>query len=131
MKIGIVTAHHHSERFSPKGNYYTDRLIDSLKYINFDYNFYLIDNQSNPPYEQSKLNQHTKYTYVHDQSIGGVTGAWNRGLYQAYNDNCDILIQINYDVELNEDINSFVSIIKTNQFKNNAVFGPEIGRAHV
>lgn len=124
MKIGIVTAHHHSETFSPNGNYYTDRLVESLKYINYDYTFYLLDNQSTPPYDVGKLNSNTKYTYIKDQSIRGITGAWNDGLLNAINDGCDIVFQVNYDVELNEDINTYIKLINENKFKDNAVFGP-------
>ena len=88
MKIGIVTTHHCSKSFSPDGDKFTNRLIDSLKSINYDYVMYLYDNQSTVPFvENNKINDRIKYKYIEDQSKRGITGTWNDGFYDAYTDN--------------------------------------------
>lgn len=125
MKIGIVTTHHCSKSFSPDGDKFTNRLIDSLKSINYDYVMYLYDNQSTVPFvENNKINDRIKYKYIEDQSKRGITGTWNDGFYDAYTDNCDLIFQINYDVVLNDDINLLIKTISELTDKNNVIFGP-------
>ena len=82
-------------------------------YNNCDYDFetFVIDNQSEPrnSFDESidmskKQYGNLKYTYIEDQSIRGLTGAWNDGIKQAIDAGCDIIILSGDDINYNKSI---------------------------
>ena len=111
MKIGFIVTSHWSERIRPQGDELLRRYVDSiLKHCTYDYNIYIIDNQSEftlPTYEVPTV----KYTRIDNQYEKGLTGAWNIGLHTAYSDGCDILINCNDDLWFSESINRFIKHI--------------------
>ena len=93
MKIGFVITSHYSDKIRPRGQEMLTRIIDSiLEHCKYDFNIYIIDNESQ--YElQFPEDERIKYTRIDNQFEKGLTGAWNLGLNNASEDECDILIQ--------------------------------------
>lgn len=107
-KIAIIVTTHWSSDIRPYGQEILTRLIDSLHCIKYPYTLYIVDNQS-----QFKLSipDNVKYIRIDDQFKKGLTGAWNVGLYSAYCDDNDILINCNDDLYFNETINNFIEYL--------------------
>ena len=125
MKIGLTVTTHRSEKLKPNGSHLLNSFFDSFRKCNFnyDYCFYVADNQSEIPFDYpTDLN--IKSYYIEDQSKTGITGAWNLSLYEAYMDGCNILWNFNDDIEFTEYTNKFIEGIINYKNKDNAVFGP-------
>lgn len=125
MKLGISITMHWSDKIRPKGDFYIKNIIESIeKNIIYDYTIYVIDNQSQ---YQIDLSQYKNIVYekILDQSLEGLTGAWNKGIYLAYQDKCDIIINSNDDLILNKEVNDFVNFIYNDSDKEFCVYGPQ------
>ena len=120
MKVGFSVPFHTSKKYRPNGTQLGDKFLTSLhNSIVGNYKVYLIDNGSETLYDYKKFPKiPIQYTYVEDQTKSGITGAWNMGMRQAYNDGCDIIIATSDDVEFNATINNsnsfFTKLAKRN-----------------
>lgn len=124
MKIGFVVTMHWSDKLRPNGKNYIINFIEStINSLNYDFTIYVIDNESEHRIDFSNY-KNVKYTRIDDQSIKGITGAWNRGIYLAYLDNCDIIINCNDDLTINTTINDFIKEISNDEDSLNIVYGP-------
>lgn len=124
MKVGFVITNHNSD-ISPDGNSDTHEFIESIKAsLEYDYEIILMDNQSNPPYKNLYNVDNLTYIYVEDQSVSGITGAWNVGIKKAYDLGCDIINNCNNDLIFSNSINSYLKTIQACPQKNLFLFGP-------
>jgi len=124
MKIGITAPMHWSSNYRVKGNDFIKKMVNSINSsVKYDYSIYVIDNGS-----QYKSDIHTypnvNYTFIEDQSIGGITHAYNVGIHKVYTDNCDIIIVTSDDVEFNDTINKFVEYISRDSESLDCIYGP-------
>lgn len=125
MKVGICVTTHRSKELRPKGKELLDNFFNSFRNSNFlfDYKIYVSDNESSIKYEYP-LDLNLDISYIKDQSIEGITGAWNNALNRAYEDGCDILWNFNDDIELNNSMNSFIRVIQDWLERDTTLFGP-------
>lgn len=108
-KIGFVVTSHWSEKIRPNGNDLLHKFYITLKEsINYDVKIYVVDNQSE---FQLTIPEDVYYIRIDDQYEKGLTGAWNAGIYAAYSDGCDIIVNCNDDLWFNESINKFIEHI--------------------
>ena len=130
MNVGFSVTAHYSKQFRPNGKEHIKNYLMSLfKFAQFNHKVYVIDNGSesgsldiNQPYPKSLLD----YTYVENQFDNGITGAWNMGIHQAYEDGCDIICQTNDDVIFNQSIYSFIDfIVNHDDMKDSTLYGPQ------
>lgn len=123
-KVGIIITMHWSDKIRPKGKDYILNLIATIeKYINFEYTIYVIDNESQYQIDFTNI-KNLKYFRIENQSLKGLTGSWNRGLFEASKDNCKIMIVCNDDLEFNPSINTFVNYIDKDRDSERCVYGP-------
>jgi len=123
MKIGFVNVMHKS-KLRPNGFKYISEFIESLyKHCNKDFMLYLYDNESDEQYNVTDY-PNLKYTYIEDQSIGGLAYPINCGVKEAVKDGCDIIVLTNDDVVLNDTINVFFDIIDKHEYKDVSLYGP-------
>ena len=109
MNIGFVVTAHHSDKYRSEGGKFITRFCNTLnENCNYSFDLYVIDNASE--YELI-LPENVIYTRIDDQIIKGITGAWNEGIYQAYINGCDIIVNCNDDLWFNETINIFIDFI--------------------
>jgi len=109
MKIGFIVTAHHSNMYRPDGGLFIERFCTTLNQsCKYEYNLYVVDNASE---FNLNVSDNTHVIRIDDQTIEGITGAWNKGIYQAYIDNCDILVNCNDDLWFNESINVFIESI--------------------
>lgn len=129
MKVGIIVTIHWSD-IRPQGGMFLKKYLESLQNDIPKYNYcvYIIDNQSEFDFTIPN-NFDYKYTYVKDQTIEGLTGAWNLGIDQAFNDGCDLIINTNDDLTFNNTLNYFIEDITNSEHKNSAIFGPRTNKA--
>lgn len=124
MKIGISVAMHWSENFRPDGEIFIKKLVNSINdFIVYDKTIYVIDNASQYP-SNIFTYPNVKYFKIEDQSIEGITGAWNQGIYNAIKDECDIIINTNDDIIFNKDVNKFIEHIHTDPRSDDTVYSP-------
>ena len=109
MKIGFVVTSHHSDENRPNGGQFIDKFCSTLnEYCHYPFNLYVMDNGST--YELT-LPENAINIRIDNQIKEGITGAWNRGIYRAYKDGCDLIINCSDDQWFNETINSFIHLI--------------------
>lgn len=125
MKVGICVTTHRSLEIRPQGPKLLQNFFDSFEKSNFEYDYriYVSDNESKLDFDYPK-NLHLDIYYIKDQSIEGLTGAWNNAIHRAYLDGCDIIWNFNDDIELNITINQFIKEIINYPSKNKTIFGP-------
>jgi len=124
MKVSFIITSHCSDNLRPKGNYYLKRQIDSIiEYCEHDFKIVIIDNESHTKLEFPENDDRFIYHRIDDQTIEGVTGAFNKGMEVAYANGCDILITCNDDLWFNDSINKFISYIKETNNKD-IVYAP-------
>ena len=123
MKVGVVVTMHHSEENRPYGKDLMHKLISTL-YENLKYNFnlYIVDNQSDTKFDMQSEENNVWYHYVENQFETGLTGAWNLGIKKAVSDNCDIILNVNDDIEFNPTINNFIDVVKNHKHKDLSFF---------
>lgn len=120
MKVGIVTVTHQSEKYRPNGIELVTNFINSLHHISYEYECIIIDNSST-----NHINLNNVHVLrVDDQTIFGLTGAWELGLRKALELNCDIILINNDDLEYNESINKLISYISNDERKDISIYGP-------
>lgn len=125
MKVGLTVTTHRSEKIRPNGSILLDGFFDSFRRSNFKYEYciYVSDNGSTIDYKYpSDLN--LKLISIEDQSVKGLTGAWNLGIDSAYRDGCDIIWNFNDDLELNSSINVFIEHIQNTPSYPLGIYGP-------
>jgi len=121
-KIGFIVTAHHSKEFRADGGKFLERFCLSLyKYCKYNFRIYVIDNSSTIPLNIPN-DKNIMYTRIKDQTIEGITGAWNKGIYKAYEDGCDILINCNDDLWFNDTINMFIDFI-ISHYNENTIYG--------
>lgn len=124
MKIGFVITTHNSD-VSPQGNRDTKEFIDSIKqHVLYEYEIILIDNTSVPRYNELYSAQDLNYKFIEDQTILGITGAWNIGFKKAIELGCDIINNCNNDLVLSSTINDYIKKIAACPKKDSFAFGP-------
>jgi stalled ribosome rescue protein Dom34 len=124
MKIGITVAMHWSDEFRPDGDIFIKKLVNSINdVITCDKVIYVVDNASQYP-SNILTYSNVKYFKIEDQSIEGITGAWNQGIYNAINDGCDIIINTNDDIIFNNSVNKFIDHINTDAKSINTIYSP-------
>lgn len=124
MKIGFTAPMHWSDEFRPRGNEFIKRMTYSINtYVNYNFTTYIIDNGSQ---YTSNIHEYKNvhYTKIPDQSIGGITHAYNVGIYTAYKDGCDIIVVTSDDVCMNPSINKFIDYIEKDNESLNCIYGP-------
>jgi len=125
VKIGFSVTTHNSSEFRPEGFEYLDRYLESLfTYCRIPIKVFIVDNQSDETYNIPLRNKDISYTYIENQFKTGITGAWNLGIKQAIDNNCDIILNTNDDIIFNESINDFIDFIDQHQYKNISIYGP-------
>lgn len=124
MKIGISVAMHWSDELRPNGDIFIKKLVNSInEFISYDKTIYIIDNGSQYSSDIYKY-LNVKYIKIDDQKIGGITRAWNLGIYSAIKDNCDIVINTNDDIIFNNTINNFIDYIINDSESINVIYSP-------
>lgn len=124
MKIGISVAMHWSDELRPNGDEFIKKLINSINdHIIYEKSIYVIDNASQHP-SNIFTYPNVKYFKIKDQSIEGITGAWNQGIYNAINDGCDIIINTNDDIIFNETVNKFIDHIINDSKNLDTIYSP-------
>ena len=125
MKVGFVVTAHWSDKYRPRGGEYIKRftatLIENCKY---PYHIYVIDNASMHELDISDSIGNMTYIRIDDQTINGITGAWNTGLHTAYMDGCTILVNCNDDLWFNDTINNFINVINDFDISDDVIFCP-------
>jgi hypothetical protein len=129
-KIGFIIVGHQSSKYSPKGNQFTINCIESILALNIN-NLHIsyIDNQSTdrfyPHMHFLNANCEFSYKYVEDQFKNrGISGAWDDGTNLTIANNCDLIINTNYDTEFNKTIYNFIEDIKSDSDVDQTVYGP-------
>jgi len=125
VKVGFSVTNHYSDKIRPRGRELLSAYLESLeKSCKYPFEVFIVDNQSKDRLDESKLPDHYHYQYVEDQSKGGLTNAWNLGIYRAYSRGCDIILNTNEDLTFNETINNFIAEIANHKHKDVSLYGP-------
>jgi hypothetical protein len=100
MKVGIVLTTH-------KDNWNKIKLAleGVLKYCNYSRYIIVFDNEGTNENTKNipNLYPEVKYYYIKNQKInGGLTGTWNQGIDECLNNDCDLVILLNHDIEIND-----------------------------
>ena len=128
MKVGFVITTHNS-KLNPDGNKDTNEFIKSIvECVNYNYEIILIDNTSIPKYSDVHSTENSNYTFVEDQTLTGMTGAWNLGINIAIASGCDIINNCNNDLIFNSSINGYIKKIAACPLKDDFIFGPLTNR---
>jgi len=125
MKIGIVCTTHFSKKNNMYGHIEVKKFLDSLQYIDYEFNLYLVDNQSEEKLNTKYENENWyNYYYIEDQSKFGLSGAWNFGVKKAIENNNDLIINCNDDLIFDNSINNWIKSIMNHEFKDVGFYGP-------
>lgn len=129
-KIGFIIVGHQSKEYSPNGNNFVIKCIESILSLNIQ-NLHIsyIDNQSSDRFYPHTYffnkNCEFSYKYVEDQFKNrGISGAWDDGTKLTINHNCDLIINTNYDTEFNQTLFNFIEDVKCDLDNNKTVYGP-------
>jgi len=129
MKIGYAVTYHYSEN-RPEN---LDKIaLDSISsfYDSCKYNFnaYIIDNQSEPKNSFTDLiditTENMCYTYIEDQYEKGITGAWNLSIKQSIEDDCDLIVLAGEDIIFDDTLNNLLEYAISDEFNNNSMYVP-------
>jgi len=92
---------------------------------NFDVGVVIVDNQSELNLLEWSRNIPIvcDYIRIEDQSVSGLTGAWNTGIKRA-SEIGDIIINTNEDLMFDHSINDFVKAIKDDPERSSTIYGP-------
>jgi len=127
MKIGFTVTFHESQKIKSDGHVIGHKFIKALyDHCTFPFELFIIDNQSEPQFPMERYEHLTNihYTYVENQYLTGVTGAWNLGAYQAYENGCDLINICNNDLYFNDTLDTYLSIILKDGNIDNTIFAP-------
>ena len=127
-KTIFSVTYHQSERIRPNGHLYLLNYLETLrKHANFPFGVVVVDNESE--INLAEIIQKNGFSFVEDyiripdQSISGLTGAWNVGIQRAAQLG-DIVVNTNEDLTFNSTINSFVSDILSDENRDVSIYGP-------
>tara|TARA_R110002126_G_scaffold23356_6_gene82000 strand:- start:508 stop:1269 length:762 start_codon:yes stop_codon:yes gene_type:complete len=134
-KVGYTFAFHHSDKIRPNGKIVLEKSLESLyNSCTHDFEVFAIDNQSDP---RSSFNEifdtslpkykNLNHTYVENQFLTGLTGAWNRGIKEAIDAGCDVIILSGDDIITDLSFNKMVDYILNDPQSDNTVYGPVAG----
>lgn len=125
MKVGFVVTTHHSD-ICPSGYDSIINYIDSLiEFRKDNYHLYVIDNTSTKRLTHPNMGEDWfNYYYIEDQTKTGLTGAWNYGINKALENGCDIILNTNNDIILNDSVIDLINIIENHPDKDISLFGP-------
>jgi GT2 family glycosyltransferase len=111
MKVGFIVTSHWSDEYRPEGGEFITRFATTLKeHCNYDFNLYIVDNASS---YTLPFFDFAEYIRIEDQTLEGITGAWNQGLHKAYSDGCNVLVNCNDDLWFNKTINILLKYIES------------------
>jgi len=123
-KIAFIVTVHWSDEIRPNGQDLLLRYLSSIyEHCNYDFHIFIVDNESQ--YELS-IPDDDKCTHIRidNQYEKGLTGAWNRGLFEAFNQGYDILINCNDDLWFNNTINNMIECMISHNDSENIIFCP-------
>ena len=123
-RVAFVVTVHWSQKIRPDGQDLLLRFLSSIyEFCKFNFHVYIVDNQSQ---WQLQIPDDDKCTYlrIDNQHEKGLTGAWNLGLYKAFQDEYDLLINCNDDLWFNETINSLIEQAFNHNDSENIIFCP-------
>lgn len=124
MKVGITAPMHWSDEFRPRGDEFIKKMTIAINnHVKYDFKIYIIDNGSqykSDIYEYKNVH----YTKIDNQTLGGITHAYNVGIHNAYKNECDIIIVTSDDVFMNDSINKFINYIQNDTENLNSIYGP-------
>jgi GT2 family glycosyltransferase len=125
MKVGLTVTSHRSPEIRPNGVELLNNFFESFRnsLFKYDYGIYISDNQSTLDIEYPK-DLNVNVTYIENQNLTGLTGAWNTSIYNAYLDNCDFIWNFNDDIILNNSINKFIKVIHEMPERDTTFYGP-------
>lgn len=126
IKVGLVCTTHYSKKHNVYGRIEIDKFLKSLRNIDFNFDLFLIDNQSENVLTTTGFENEKwyNYYYINNQYISGLTGAWNMGIKMAVTNNCDIIINSNDDIVFDKTINNFISAIVKHEHNGYSLYGP-------
>jgi glycosyltransferase involved in cell wall biosynthesis len=126
MTSGFVITYCHDETHRPTGRKMLERLVRSIRNsVVSDYKIFIIDNSSTLKFEYvDDICDDTIYYRISDQKNGGLTYAWNVGVNYAFDFGCDVILNINDDLVVDETVNSFIDTIRNIDCKSDGLFGP-------
>lgn len=125
MKIGFVVTTHYSESLRKNGRVLIKNYIESLeKSCSYNYKIFIVDNGSSEILDEKMVTNNVNYTFIADQSINGITGAWNVGIKKAIDDKCDIVVNTNDDITFNETINNLIDVMIKHKYNDTSIYGP-------
>ena len=111
VRVGFVCVYHYSNKIRPQGYNCLIKFIESLnKNCSYDFTIYIIDNQSEKIPNIVNTIDNIIYTRIDDQYINGLTGAWNLGIKQSYENKDDLIFALNDDLSFNHTINNYPAI---------------------
>jgi GT2 family glycosyltransferase len=125
IKVGFVVTTHKSS-LRPDGDILIENYIKTLQEnISEKYtcDIYVMDNGSPDKMMLPKV-PNVIHIHIQDQSLEGITGAWNRGIKIAIEQNCDIIVNTNDDITFDNTINTLIEVILNHPFKYDSIYGP-------
>jgi|TARA_R100001594_G_scaffold68508_1_gene102804 hypothetical protein len=132
MTVGFVITYFHDEKHRPSGRSMLERLVRSIRSSCENYKIFVIDNSSTIDFESiDGKDDDILYYRINDQKIGGLTYAWNLGVNYAFDYGCDVILNINDDLEVDKTINSFIETIRNSDCKEFGLYGPVTNRGGV
>ena len=125
VRVGFVCVYHYSNKIRPQGFDCLIKFIESLnKNCSYDFTIYIIDNQSEKVPNIVNTIDNIIYTRIDDQYISGLTGAWNLGIKQSYENKDDLIFALNDDLSFNHTINNFIKDILEHSENTDSIYGP-------
>lgn len=129
MKIGYAVTFHFSENRSERLKEIAQNSIASFyNSCNYDFCSYIVDNQSTPRDSFKSIidisTENMKYTYIEDQYVKGLTGAWNLSIKQAIDDGCDYVMLAGEDIIFDDSINNLIEYAGNHDYSENSIYVP-------
>ena len=110
-QVYVCVVFHHSE-LRPKGLEMANQFIDSWIESDLGYKLVILDNESTINYPRLKEIDHT-YIKVDNQNLnGGITGAWNDMIKEAYKMGAKIITGFADDVKINSSLKFLIDSVK-------------------
>ena len=120
MKIGFVVTAHHSDEYRPNGSELITKFCDTLNNsCKVEFSLYVVDNAST---KQLSLPENATVIRIEDQMLEGITGAWNKGIYRAYYDGCELILNCSDDMAINDSIHKLINFIEQHAESENFIY---------
>jgi len=121
MLIGFVIINHYS-KYRKYGREVLNYLLEDIpKYVKNNYKIIVVDNGSDTKLQLD--NENITLIHIEDQSVIGITGAWNIGVKKAIEENCDLIYNIGDDLRLDYTINYMYDHIIKDTKNSFSVYG--------